>query len=87
VLDTSAQTSWPAQERLHRGEWAAVVLAGLGTIGVGATSGSEASSDGEEVEEATPSAVRIVAVMLLLCGAVAALPLVHARQMSASSLL
>ncbi|KAK9916037.1 hypothetical protein WJX75_007653 [Coccomyxa subellipsoidea] len=72
------------KERLHRGEWAAVVLAGLGTIGVGATSGSEASSDGEEVEEATPSAVRIVAVMLLLCGAVAALPLVHARQMSAA---
>lgn len=61
-----------------------MVLAGLGTIGVGATSGSEASSDGEEVEEATPSAVRIVAVMLLLCGAVAALPLVHARQMSAA---
>jgi len=64
------------QERLHRAEWAAVALAGLGTIGVGATS----SAEGGPGEEATPSAGRIATVMLLLCAAVAALPLLLARR-------
>ncbi len=63
-----------------------MALAGLGTIGVGATSGSEGgdSDGGKEAEEAMPSPGRIVAVMLLLCAAVAALPLVHARRLSAA---
>ncbi len=79
---------WHAQERLHRGEWAAVALAGLGTVGVGATSGTEPGGSGingeQEQEQAMPSATRIVAVMLLLCAAVATLPLVLARRTAAA---
>ena len=66
-----------------------MALAGLGTIGVGATSGAEpggSGTDGKQGEEqqGTPSGTRIVAVMLLLCAAVAALPLVLARRTAAA---
>ena len=64
---------WKLQERLHRGEWAAVALAGLGTIGVGATSGEEAPKQAARPHE--PSVLRILVVLALMCGLVAALSL------------
>ena len=64
------------QERLHRGEWAAVVLAVLGTVGIGASSGEEApAQEGKE-----PSTARILGVFALLCALVASLSLVQRRR-------
>lgn len=56
------------QERLHTSEWAAVCVAALGTIGIGATSADEAA--GDKSQEA--STARIVGVLGLLCIAVLA---------------
>ena len=56
------------QERLHRSEWAAVCVAALGTIGIGATSADEAAGD----ESRTPSTARIASVLGVLCVAVLA---------------
>lgn len=68
-----------AQERLHRGEWAAVALAGLGTIGVGASSGEEAPKQAPGRE---PSMLRILGVLALMCGLVATASLARMLQMA-----
>jgi hypothetical protein len=64
-----------AQERLQRGEWGAVALSALGTIGIGAT-----SEDAPAAAPGTPSAARIISVLALLCAAVLALSLVRTRR-------
>ena len=54
------------QERLQRSEWAAVGVAAVGTIGIGATSADEAAGG----EAWAPSTARIAGVLGLLCLAV-----------------
>ena len=56
------------QERLQGSEWAAVCVAALGTIGIGATSAGDAAGD----DAGTPSIARIIGVLGLLCIAVLA---------------
>ena len=51
------------QERLQRSEWAAVCVAAVGTIGIGATSADEAAGG----EARAPSTARIAGVLGLLC--------------------
>ena len=51
------------QERLQRSEWAAVCVAAVGTIGIGATSAEEAAGS----DAGTPSTARITGVLGLLC--------------------
>lgn len=53
------------QERLQGSEWAAVSVAAVGTIGIGATSADEGAGDNAR----TPSTARIVGVLGLLCAA------------------
>ncbi|CAL5218552.1 g243 [Coccomyxa viridis] len=56
------------KERLQGSEWAAVCVAALGTIGIGATSAGDAAGD----DAGTPSIARIIGVLGLLCIAVLA---------------
>ena len=56
------------QERLQRSEWAAVCVAAVGTIGIGATSAEEAAGG----DAGAPSTARIIGVLGLLCIAVLA---------------
>lgn len=54
------------QERLQRTEWSAVCISSIGTIGLGATSGSEADS----VPAQPLHKLRVLAVMMALTGCV-----------------
>lgn len=56
------------QERLQRSEWAAVCVAAVGTIGIGATSADEPAGG----QAWAPSTARIAGVLGLLCVAVLA---------------
>ena len=59
------------QERLHKAEWGAVVIATFGTIGLGATAG-----DSNDSADAKPLSKTRIAVALLLLVAVAVAALV-----------
>ncbi|GAB4814143.1 hypothetical protein N2152v2_001189 [Parachlorella kessleri] len=67
------------KEKLRALEWCAVALAGLGTIGLGATSGSESSGGTTAGADTQLSPVHLVGVLLALAAAVGCVSLVRQR--------
>lgn len=64
------------QERLHRTEWGAVFISSLGTVGLGATS----SSDADLLDAKPRHNLRILTVMALLTGCILAGVLAQQRR-------
>ena len=71
-------TAFLLQERLHKAEWGAVIIATVGTLGLGATAG-----DSPDAIDAKPlSKLRIGAVLFLLCAILVAATVSRLRTQS-----